>query len=132
VICQGAEVGADDNWAGFLAGTELRRSSRLRSGCARDDLVILTKTAAMPDARAAHITGAAFGAAQHARWEFVANPRWTVDAALFPDHDGKVAVATLRDALRGQEIARNMCNETIFVTADSLGSSYDISDCPDQ
>jgi ribose transport system substrate-binding protein len=45
VSCETAEVGADDRQAGFLAGMELGRTSRLRGGCTDDILVILTNSA---------------------------------------------------------------------------------------
>ena len=45
VSCETAEVGADDRQAGFLTGMELGRTSRLRSGCADDILVILSNSA---------------------------------------------------------------------------------------
>ena len=73
---------------------------------------------------------AAIGAEEPARCEITANPRWIGDAALFPDRYGEVAVPALFDALQGQEIPRNMYIETTFVTADSLGDYYDITDCP--
>ena len=85
-----------------------------------DDGVALGAAAAIPDARADHITMAAIGADQPARCEIIANPRWIGDAALFPDRYGEVAVPALLDALQGQEIPRNMYIETTFVTADSL------------
>jgi len=198
--CETAEVGANDERAGFLAGMELGRTSRIRDTCAHDALIIVTNNAtstvskqrvdgiragfstqctgpltsnevlvdggtqdrgyeaftnalttmpddadillaavddgvalgaaAIPDARADHITMAAIGAGQPARCEIIANPRWIGDAALFPDRYGEVAVPALLDALHGQEIPRNMYIETTFVTADSLGDYYDISDCP--
>lgn len=202
VSCQTAEVGADDQRAGLLAGRELGRTSRVRPACAHDALVIVTNSAtnlvskqrvdgiragftsqcpgllthevlldastqdrayqaftnaltalpdnadilvaavddgaalgavaAIPAARAAHVTLAAIGADQRARCEIVANPRWIGDAALFPDRYGEVAVPALLDALQGQEIPRSMYVETTFVTADSLGDFYDISNCPGQ
>ena len=95
-----------------------------------DDGAALGAAAAIPGARADHVTMAAIGADQRARCEIVANPRWIGDAALFPDRYGEVAVPALLDALQGQEIPRNMYIETTFVTADSLGDYYDISDCP--
>ena len=198
--CETAEVGADDERAGFLVGTELGRTAVLRSGCPDDTLVIITNgatptastqrtegiragfssqcngspaneilfdaatqdsayqavtkaltalpddadillaavddgaalgaAAAIPDARADHVTMAAIGADQRARCEIVVNPRWIGDAALFPDRYGEVAVPALLDALQGQEIPRNMFIETTFITADSLGTYYDISNCP--
>jgi ribose transport system substrate-binding protein len=95
-----------------------------------DDQVALGAAAAIPQARADHITMAAIGAEEPARCEITANPRWIGDAALFPDRYGEVAVPALFDALQGQEIPRNMYIETTFVTADSLGDYYDITDCP--
>ncbi len=88
--------------------------------------------AAVPTSRADHVTMAAIGADQRARCEIVGNPRWIGDAALFPDRYGEVAVPALLDALKGQEIRRNMYVETTFLTADSLGQYYDISECPEQ
>ena len=46
VSCETAEVGADDQRAGFLVGTELGRTSRLRSGCTADALIIVADGAA--------------------------------------------------------------------------------------
>lgn len=198
--CETAEVGADDEWAGFLTGMELGRTSQIRDACAHDALFIVTDsttstvskqrsdgiragvgsqcpglladevlldggtrdrgyeaftnaltatpgdsdillaavddsvalgaTAAIPDARADHITMAAVGAEQSAWCEIIANPRWIGDTALFPDRYGEVAVPALLDALQGREIPRNMYIATMFVTADSLADYYDVSDCP--
>lgn len=97
-----------------------------------DDGAAMGVAAAIPDARAAHITLAAIGADQRARCEIVANPQWIGDAALFPDRYGEVAVPALLDALGGREIPPSMYVETTFVTADSLDDFYDISDCPGQ
>lgn len=199
VSCQTAEVGADDERAGFLVGTALGLTARIRNGCASNTLIVLADSAtttvgpqraagiragindqcprltnevlldagtpdrayasftnaltalpddadilvaavddgaalgaaaAIPAARAAHITLAGIGADQRARCEIVANPRWTGDAALFPDRYGEVAVPALLDAIQGRELPGNMYVETKFVTADSLGDYYDLSDCP--
>ncbi len=97
-----------------------------------DDGAALAAVAALPTGRADHITVAAIGADQRARCEIVGNRRWIGDAALFPDRYGEVAVPALLDALHGQEIHRNMYVETAFLTADSLGQFYDLSDCPGQ
>ena len=97
-----------------------------------DDAAALGAAAAIPAARAAHITMAAIGADQRARCEILANPPWIGDAALFPDRYGEVAVPALLDALQGQEIPANMYIDTIFVTAETLATHYDISDCPGQ
>ncbi len=97
-----------------------------------DDGVALSAVAAIPETRSLRTTIAAIGADQRARCEIVANPRWIGDAALLPDRYGDVAVPALLDALRGREIPPRMFVETAFVTADSLGELYDLSDCPDQ
>lgn len=97
-----------------------------------DDGVALSAVAAIPETRAPRTTIAAIGADQRARCEIVANPQWIGDAALFPDRYGDVAVPALLDALQGREIPPKMYVETAFVTADSLGQLYDLSDCPDQ
>jgi ribose transport system substrate-binding protein len=97
-----------------------------------DDGVALGAAAAIPETRAARTAIAAIGADQRARCEIASNPQWLGDAALFPDRYGDVAVPALLDALHGREIPPKMFVETAFVTADSLGDLYDLSDCPDQ
>ena len=44
--CQSADVGADDQQAGFLIGQELGQASRSHSGCAHDAFIIVTNSAA--------------------------------------------------------------------------------------
>ncbi len=45
VSCETAEVGADDRRAGLVIGTALGQTSKLRSGCADDILVVVTDSA---------------------------------------------------------------------------------------
>ncbi len=129
VIDSGPAEGAYDAFTNALNGVPNGKEIVV---AAVDDGAALGVVAAVPDSRADHITIAAIGADQRARCEIVGDPLWIGDAALFPDRYGEVVVPALLDALAGQRIRRNMYVETTFLTADSLGDFYDLSDCPGQ
>ena len=95
-----------------------------------NDGAALGVAAAIPDARAGHVSLAGIGGDQRARCEIMANPDWIGDAALFPDRYGEVAVPVLLDALQGHAVPRTIYVPTTFVTAVTMAHFYDVADCP--
>ncbi len=97
-----------------------------------NDGAALGVAAAIDKARAGHLALASIGADQRARCQMLASPEWIGDAALFPDRYGEAVVPAVLDAIEGRSIPSTIYIPAAFLTATTLGSFYDIADCPVQ
>jgi ribose transport system substrate-binding protein len=85
--------------------------------------------AAKSQGRAKDVYVAGQGADPTSYCEIAKDPQWVGDAAYFPERFGQIIVPNAIRAAKGGQLPPLLLVPHVFVTKDTIGKYYDVSDC---